>query len=377
MQRLMLRHQIVSNLFAFVVAMQWPVAPAMGEPMDYELVEVGDPNNANDVIASGTATNYGAVSYDYLIGKCEVTIGQYAVFLNAVAKSDPNGLYDSQMETDLNSAGIGRSGENGAYSYSVINNGGVSGRRPISYVNAFNALRYCNWMSNGQPVGSQDSMTTENGTYAISGTSIQFSRNTTNPNTGLPPSFWLPTENEWYKAAYYSPLKSSGTSGYYAYATQSDSAPENLVGPAANQANYRLLTGTSLVYSVTQSTAFSPAQNYLTDVGAFSGSTSYYGTYDQAGGVYEWVVAGEDTASGGTASAFVLRGGGWNSGKYNISSANRVEINPRYYDIIGFRLAAPVAVPEPAAGFIVIGGIACLLGTRLMRKGFQRTKPLA
>ena len=48
----------------------------------------------------------------------------------------------------------------------------------------------------------------------------------------------VPTEDEWYKAAYYSPELNGGSGGYYAYATQSNTAPGISIGDTANQANY-------------------------------------------------------------------------------------------------------------------------------------------
>ena len=46
-----------------------------------ETVTVGNPGNADDTHGDG----YGGVDYVYNIGKFEVTAGQYAEFLNAVA----------------------------------------------------------------------------------------------------------------------------------------------------------------------------------------------------------------------------------------------------------------------------------------------------
>jgi hypothetical protein len=43
------------------------------------------------------------------------------------------------------------------------------------------------------------------GNAATSGTAP--AKNLINPNTGAAPTFSIPTENEWYKAAYYSPIK--------------------------------------------------------------------------------------------------------------------------------------------------------------------------
>jgi len=79
--------------------------------VDYALVTVGDPGNAPDT------TGFGAVAYPYRIGRHLVTIGQYAAFLNAVAATDTHGLYDPAMASDLNTAGISRSGAPGSHRY--------------------------------------------------------------------------------------------------------------------------------------------------------------------------------------------------------------------------------------------------------------------
>jgi hypothetical protein len=92
----------------------------------YDLVTVGNAGNAADT------TTYGGVAYEYQIGKYDVTIGQYTEFLNAVAATDTYSLYNTSMATDLNVAGISRTGSSGSYTYSVINNGGDSSNRPIT-----------------------------------------------------------------------------------------------------------------------------------------------------------------------------------------------------------------------------------------------------
>ena len=316
----------------------------------YDLVTVGNAGNAADT------TTYGGVAYDYQIGKYDVTIGQYTAFLNAVAATDTYSLYNTSMATDLNMAGISRTGSSGSYTYSVINNGGDSSNRPITYVSWWDSARFSNWMANGQPTGAQSSTTTENGAYNVNGVTSGSApgRNTVNPNTSAAPTFYIPTENEWYKAAYYSPVKGGvGSPGYYAYATQSDTAPGNTIGSGANQANY--YAGD---FAVTQSSSYSASQNYLTDVGAFSGSESFYGTFDQSGNVYQWNDLDGLAASG---SSRGLRGGGWIDSAFDLSSSGRFTFDPSNEDsVLGFRLASPVAVPEPSTLVMgLAGGLAC------------------
>src|SRR5262249_30692306 len=139
----------------------------------------------------------GAVSYRYNIGTYEVTNAQYAEFLNAVATSDPNELYRTGMGTvsDGSFGGITRSGSDGSYTYRPI-----AGREnmPVNYVTFYSAVRFANWMNNGQPTGAQSSGTTEGGAYAMAD-GLGVTRN-------VAASIFLPNEDEWYKAAYYDAL---------------------------------------------------------------------------------------------------------------------------------------------------------------------------
>ena len=333
-------------------------APAGAVSID--MVTVGDAGNAGDTRGGVNTFGFGAVAYDYQIGKYDVTIGQYTAFLNAVAATDTYSLYDAHMGFGRDIMGISCTGQPGSYSYSVIG----SANRPITFVSWFDSARFANWMANGQPTGAQTSTTTENGAYnvngAISGNAV--AKNVTNPNTSAAPTFYVPTENEWYKAAYYSPTLNSGSGGYYAYATQSNTAPGNVVGSATNQANYAL----GEVFSVTQSATRDGSQNYLTDVGAFTSSGSFYGTFDQSGNVSQWNDLDGLAPSG---SSRGLRGGGWNYDAFGVSSSYSISAAPASLIYIGFRLASPVsgsAVPEidpnglGAALGLIVGGLGLL-----------------
>ncbi len=334
----------MKHWMAGIVAVVCLSAAPLWAGITYEMVTVGDPGNPRDAGNSFAPNVFGRVDYIYGIGKYDVTIGQYTAFLNAVAQTDTYALYNTNMGTDLNIAGISRSGSSGSYFYSVMDNGGSSANRPITYVSWFDAARFANWMANGQPIGAQSATTTENGAYDLitAATGTAPAKNGTNPNTGAAPTFSIPTENEWYKAAYYSPnLGGPGVGGYYAYATQDDTEPGNVVEGTANQANYR-----NLVYSVTQSSVYESSQNYLTDVGAFTGSVSFYGTFDQSGNVSQW-----NDLDGTAGSTRGSRGGYWDDRlAILLTSASRGTSAPSFESsLIGFRLASPVSsapVPE-------------------------------
>ena len=287
-----------------------------------ETVPVGNAGNAAD------STGYGSVAHNFNIGTYEVTIGQYTDFLNSVAATDTYSLYNASMATDLNVAGISRSGPSGLYTYAVINNGGDSGNRPITFVSWFDAARFANWMNNGATIGAS----TETGAYTLNGATTGI----ITKNAGA--TWWIPSEDEWYKAAYY---KGGGTNaGYWLYPTESDSAPGNTIGGAANQANY--YDGD---YAVTQS-SYSSSQNYLTDAGAFSNSASAYDTFDQGGNVWEWNDAVIFSWRG-------LRGGSWGDLGSNLQSSGRaLGYDPTFEgDFVGFRVAS---VPEPSTYALLV-----------------------
>lgn len=312
------------------IALSIPAFAAVS--IDY--VNVGNAGNAND------ASGYGGVAYDYKIAKNETTISDYAQFLNAVAKTDTYSLYSSFMTTSTIN-GISRDGAIGSFTYSVA---AGSGNKPITYVNWFDAARFTNWLHNGQPVGDQDTSTTESGAYSLLGalSGVGFT-----VQAGA--KFWIPTENEWYKAAYYDPTKNAGVGGYWLHANQSDTMTTNTVG-VAGAANYIDANGYA---TYTGGTSWG-----ITDVGAYgANSESYYGTNDQAGNVWEW----NDAIIG---SSRGLRGGSWNDDEVYLRSSNRSNIDPTLeYSSVGFRVAS---VPEPTS-YILTTLAGCVMLVRRKR----------
>ena len=311
-----------------------------------DTVPVGNAGNANDT------TGFGAVGYDYGIGKYEVTLNQYSTFLNAVGATDTYSLYHASMAANLNIAGIAQSGVSGSYTYSVVG----SGARPVTFVSWFDAARFANWLHNGQPTGAQAAGTTETGAYTLNGASSGvFTRNAN-------ATYGLPSENEWYKAAYHQPGGQGGDSDdYWLYPTASNAIPNSRNGSAsdANSANfYRddgIANGFNGGYAVNNSTTF-PTGNALTDAGAFSLADSFYGTFDQGGNVWEW----NDAVIG---SRFVLRGGSLASGELNLEASYRFSAIAAsgQFSGVGFRVAI---VPEPSVVGLMALGLAMLAWKR-------------
>src|SRR5262249_8530170 len=152
------------------------------------------------------------------------------------------GLWNSAMGGDTFS-GIGFNGSNANGSKYVL----IAGHEnhPVNNETWYSALRFANWMNNGQGTAS-----TESGAYRLDGgTPTPSNWSSISRTAGA--AVFLPSENEWYKAAYYNP----GTNSYFQYATSSNVTPV-ASGPSAgaNRANYNHVG------------------SLLTNVGAYSGT---------------------------------------------------------------------------------------------------------
>ncbi|HWL54687.1 MAG TPA: SUMF1/EgtB/PvdO family nonheme iron enzyme [Chthoniobacteraceae bacterium] len=357
--------------------------------VEFDWASIGDAGNAAD------ATGYGAVDYEFKLATTEVNLAQYTEFLNVVAKTDPYGLYNPRMNDPSYAQEISRSGTDGSFTYSVLGSGAL----PVTYVSVYDAMRFVNWLNNGQGNGS-----TETGAYTISTGSITRYARTNNVATlttsaahtlsvgdqvtvsgvdtwfdgtyvvtavtettfsyalegaDVGPTnqagsmtgasarhsedavYWLPTEDEWYKAAYYDPTKGEA-GGYWLYPTQSDTLGGNTIGQP-HSANYG--------YEI---------NGHPTDGGAYGdNSASYYGTFDQGGNVWEWNAAQEQDP--GSGYLWKQRGGSWASGEGHLkSSFGQVYSVPiAEFDSLGFRVAS---IPEPSEMLLVaLGGVMFLV----------------
>jgi formylglycine-generating enzyme required for sulfatase activity len=244
------------------------------------MATVGYPGNQDDM------TGYGAVAGSFRIAIYEVTNAQYTEFLNAVAADDENGLYADAMGT-YPQGGILRTGLSPGSSYSVKE--GLAAK-PVLFVAFWDAVRFCNWMHNGQPTGPQSPSTTESGAYDLTDPdSISINAVTRDPEA----DYFLPDINEWHKAAYYDARSAAlggppGDDHFWMYPTRSDTAPVAEAPPGGSNSGN-----------------FDAAFGALTTVGAYSGSAGFFGTYDMGGNVYEWTETATDLSR-------IIRGGSWN-----------------------------------------------------------------
>lgn len=266
-----------------------------------------------DFVSVSGSTNptsgYGIVNNDYRMGKYEITNAQWNKFKAAYGPV---------------------TGSVGAYSW---NSYYTSDNVPVNRVSWYEAAQFVNFLntSTGHQAaykftGTQGTSDYTLGVWNASDTGY----NAANPYRNSNAFYFLPTENEWVKAAYW-----NGTS-LQVYATK---AGESLYqGNGSNGGwNYSFLMQQPWAVG--------------------SGSQELNGTYDMMGNVWEWMESpyyADDYISGSNRG---LRGGSsiYNF-EYGLTSFFRGNHNPvTEDDVTGFRVAS---VPEPASALLMLLGAA-------------------
>jgi formylglycine-generating enzyme required for sulfatase activity len=193
------------------------------------ITDIGSPPTGNH---SDSDTGYGSVNYSYQIGIYPVNNGEYTQFLNSTATTGYNGnanqssqvipfVYHPYMSGCY--GGIDRSGSGTLASPYVFTTQNNMLYKPVRFINRKMACRYINWLHNNKQSGWK---------YQQSGV-YQFDNNSSSFNTSISgylrsdcALYFIPDENEWYKAAYYAGTNSNNTSSnYWTYATQSNALP--------------------------------------------------------------------------------------------------------------------------------------------------------
>jgi formylglycine-generating enzyme len=333
----MLNARAFAGCLAFAVA--GLASAAFGVTIDY--AEVGNPGNA----AQGT-TGWGSVASVFKMATKETSNSQYVEFLNKVdaAGTNPNGVYNALMGTDpvggVTFSGTASSGSKYTVKSGTAPSGVAYTDMPVVFTSWFSAARFANWLQNGQTTGTAGM---ETGAYTLNG---QTSGNAPARNPGA--QVWIPSRDEWYKAAFYSGTGSS----YYTWQNTSNTQPTNIISnlSLANSANY--------------GGASTPTTNPIA-VGSYTNSsTSPYGMFDMLGNVTEF------TDSGNVSSQVQVLGGSWattlaQASLWNANASAIFRSTATATGQVGFRVAA---VPEPTTIALAGMGLAGLAGLDWMKR---------
>ncbi|MFH1417085.1 MAG: SUMF1/EgtB/PvdO family nonheme iron enzyme [Planctomycetota bacterium] len=282
-----------------------------GSQFTIDFVSISGDTNPVSGIPAGSGFTFVGVDNDYRMGTLEITNDQWDRFkteLGVPVTGDPSDAYDQDP---------GWTGTN----------------RPTNGLSWLEAAQFVNWLNTSAGHQAAYKFTGTQGTsdYTLSIWSTEEADNGTNLYRHKDSFYYLPTEGEWVKAAYW-----NGTE-LQTWATTDDSQP--VVGVDSNY-----------------------GQSYPFDAGPWdvgTGNAELNGTFDMMGNVWEWMES-PSSEDFGTDSPRSMRGGTYADAAYRLASSARFANYPAYEEYhFGFRVASEV--PEPTTlSLLLLGGVAVL-----------------
>ena len=294
-------------LFAAVTLSIQPSAQAdtfgtSGNEFTIDFVDIGHAGNAADT------TTYGAVPYEYRVGKYEIS-------QDTITKATASGMAN-------------------------VTAGSWTGNQPAAYISWYEAAAFVNFLNTDSGKTAAYDLTISNGIWSMALWSSEqaWTAGGTNLYRNKDAYYFLPSENEWYKAAYYN---AAGTN-YFLYPTASSSVPTAVA------------SGTDAGSAVYNNVASVPA------IVASAGGLSPYGTMGQGGNVWEWSESAFDGTNSSSSESRAIRGGDWQDPELYLrsSSRNLSGIPTSVSNIMGFRVASvpSLSIPEPSTYALLLLG---------------------
>ena len=270
-------------------------------------VQISNTNNGADT------TGYGAVPYEYRMGVNEIS-------QEAITKATASGMTN-------------------------VTAGAWTGSRPAANISWYEAAAFVNWLNTSSGYQAAYNLSfSSSWTMTLWSSSNAWQSGGENLFRHKDAYYFLPSENEWYKAAYYNPAGSN----YFLYQTASSTAP-TAVASGTN--------ASSAVYG--QAFAQGPASVEA------AGGLSTYGTMGQGGNVWEWTETAYDGTNSSSTENREVRGGTWSDAELQLRSTTSNFGAPSLeLSYIGFRVAS---IPEPST-YTLLALSAAGLGSYLWRR---------
>jgi formylglycine-generating enzyme required for sulfatase activity len=310
-----------SRFLVLALSASWPLTvPAAhadtfgsgGNTFTIGFVPIGNAGNANDT-RNGAEMYYGAVPYNF-------NMSTYAISQDQLAKAS-------------NSLGISLGG------------GRWVGSQPAAGVTWYQAAAFVNYLNTSAGHAAAYNLNAGATALTLWSSAQAWQAGGENLYRNKDAYYFLPSENEYYKAAYYDPNKAGGA-GYWLYATGSDAIPTAVASGTA--------AGTAVYDGVTLRLA-GPAPVDQ------SGGLSPYGTMGQSGNINEWLETESDGVNDFPGVGVTLRGGEWNGSGFPLRSSSRSPYVGKSNPVGGFRVAS---VPEPSCMILMLGSGMILLARR-------------
>ncbi|MBM4109549.1 MAG: formylglycine-generating enzyme family protein [Phycisphaerae bacterium] len=289
-----------------------------------DFVTVGAPGNRATIpeeVPLDPERRVGAVAYTYRIMRSEVTTAEWLNFVRAYEPYWTGTPHDPRLVGDY----IYRT----ASGYELD----PGTERWPTRMSWRMAAIYCNWLHNGRGSGPEAfaSGAYDTSTFRTDPLGFPVEQATRSPGA----RFWIPSADEWAKAAFYDPHRyGPGQGGYWQWPDRGD---EMMIGALPSQGG--------------ETNAFVgiPGSIWQMDVGSYPWAASPWGLLDISGGEREW---GENARGSGTRIVLGSRIRGTTlaervDGFYSSSSSDSIIVH-------GLRVASAVPTPAAPAVFSVI-----------------------
>ena len=288
-------------VFCLVDLSQADVFGSGSDVFEIEFVEIGNPGNVAG-LEGGLVV--GSVAYDYRIGKHEISVDMI------------------EKANSLDSLGITKDNR--------------SVNKPATSISWFEAAKFVNWL-NRNTGNSPAYRFDDNGVFRL-WEPIDAGYDPENLYRNSLAKYFLPSADEWHKAAYYDPDEGR----YYVYPTGSDTPPT----PVAS--------GT-LPDTAVHSQAFTAGPADIMQAGGLSP----YGTMAQGSNVSEWEETEFDLVNSSpyirVATRRGIRGGSWSASPAILSVRGKSFPDIEHFGI-GFRVAS-IAIPEPTTLSLALAAV--------------------
>ena len=308
-----------------------------------DFVTVGDPGNrATDATLDAAplpgiegdlwlspGMRVGAVDYRYRIARTELTVGQWFEFVQAYWPHYDGVRNDPAFSS--NAIFIGFDGSPG-----LVN--GYALDQPVE-VSFEYAARYANWLHNNK---AGEAWAFESGAYETSTFTENADGSTNHQLTHSPGArFWIPTEDEYVKAAYWDPTKGAD-GGYWMYPNGADTPP----APGSPEDGGMTNAGGWF-------------NDYPRAVGSYPDQVSPWGLLDTSGGAEEML----ETRQATTNDSHWVRGTSLFQGGTDFTDRLDFRTTNSVFGV-GGGIRLVTAVPAPSVGCACCSLLVCFIGRR-------------
>ena len=282
-----------------------------GNAFTIDFVTVGNAGNGNDAGAGGGiySSPYGGVSYTFQMGVTEVS-------QDWITKATNLGMTN-------------------------VTAGTWTGSQPAASMTWYEAAGFVNWLNTSKGYQAAYQLNGTNTALTLWSSVDAWQPGGENLYRHKDAYYFLPSEDEWYKAAYHQ--NDGVTANYWDYATGSNTIP------------------TAVASGTGAGTAVYNGQPGPVDVNN-DGGLSPYGTRGQNGNVFEWQESAFDGLNNFSSENRAILGGSWTNTENNLRASNRNVSTPTTsVGTVGFRVAS---VPEPSSTMLILSASLLALARR-------------